>query len=179
VLHSWREWTSSVADEVTSVGRIMRFPPLPEVPDQLRGQAFALVEAAYLGEDSTGADLLAPLRELSPEMDTFATIPAPALGQLHMDPTEPVPAMGDGALLAEFPAAAIDALVALAGPDADTPLISVEVRLRGESGCCRRSAAARLLPAHPADQDLLRPARRDHLPTPRLVATDGVDRRSA
>jgi len=131
VLHSWREWTTSVSDEVTSVGRIMRFPPLPEVPDQVRGQAFALVEAAYLGDEASGAELIAPLRLLGPEMDTFAAIPAPALGQLHMDPTEPVPGLGDGALLTDFPAAAIDALVALAGPDVDTPLISVEVRHLG------------------------------------------------
>ena len=131
VLHSWREWTISVPDEVTSVGRIMRFPPLPELPDQLRGQAFALVEAAYLGDEGTGAELIAPLRQLGPEMDTFATIPAPALGQLHMDPTEPMPALGDGVLLTDFSAAATDALVAVAGPDTDTPLMSVEVRHLG------------------------------------------------
>jgi hypothetical protein len=131
VLHSWREWTTTVPDEVMSVGRIMRFPPLPEVPDQLRGQAFALVEAVYLGDERTGAELIAPLRRLGPEMDTFATIPAPALGQLHMDPTEPVPALGDGFLLNDLSAAATDALVAVAGPDADTALISVEVRHLG------------------------------------------------
>ena len=28
-----------------SCGRIMRFPPFPEVPEPLRGNAFALVEA--------------------------------------------------------------------------------------------------------------------------------------
>jgi FAD/FMN-containing dehydrogenase len=131
VLHSWHEWTASVPDEVTSVGRIMRFPPLPEVPDQLRGQAFALVEAAYLGDETDGAELLAPLRQLGPDMDTFATIPAPALGQLHMDPTEPVPALGDGALLTDFSAAATDALVAMVGADSDTPLTSVEIRHLG------------------------------------------------
>lgn len=131
VLHSWREWTISIPDEVTSVGRIMRFPALPEVPDQLRGQAFALVETACLGDADTGAELIAPLRQLGPEMDTFASIPVPALGQLHMDPTEPVPALGDGVLLTDFPATATDALVAVVGPDADTPLISVEVRHLG------------------------------------------------
>jgi len=131
VLHSWREWTTWVPDDVTSVGRIMRFPPLPEVPDQLRGQAFALVEAAYLGAEGNAAELLAPLRQLGPDMDTFTTIPAPALGQLHMDPTEPVPALGDGALLTDFSAAATDALVAVVGTDSDTPLTSVEVRHLG------------------------------------------------
>jgi len=128
VLRSWREWTTSLPDEITSIGRIVRIPPLPAVPDQLRGRAFALVEAAYIGGEGAGADLIAPLRKLGPEMDTFATLAAPALGQLHMDPTEPVPAVGDGALLTEFPPAAADALVEAAGADADTMLISIEVR---------------------------------------------------
>ena len=66
-------------------------------------------------------------------------IPAPALGQLNMDPPQPGPSQGDGAFLADFPAAAIDALVAVAGPDADTPLSSIEVRHLG--GALARPAA--------------------------------------
>jgi FAD/FMN-containing dehydrogenase len=131
VLNAWRAWTGTVPDEVTSIGRIMRFPPLPEVPRPLRGRAFAMVEAAYLGDEHASAGLFRPLRRLGPELDTFAVIPAPALQQLHMDPPRPVPARGDGALLAGFPAAAIDALLAVAGPDADTPLASVEIRHLG------------------------------------------------
>src|SRR5499425_3136185 len=116
VLHTWRAWTDTVPDEVTSIGRILRFPPLPEVPEALRGRAFALVEAAYLGDAAAGADLIGPLRGLGPELDTFAMVPAPALQQLHMDPAQPVPAEGDGEFLADLPAAAIDALLDLAGP---------------------------------------------------------------
>ena len=48
-----------------------------------------------------------------------------------MDPSQPTPAAGDGAFLADFPAAAIDALVAAAGPDAGTPPPSVEIRHLG------------------------------------------------
>ena len=131
VLRAWRDWTGTVPDEVTSLGRILRLPPLPEIPEPLRGRAFAMVEAACLGEAGTGAELIQPLRRLGPERDTFAMIPAPALQQLHMDPGQPVPNQGDGAFLADLPAASIDALVALAGPDADTPLLSVEVRHLG------------------------------------------------
>jgi hypothetical protein len=131
VLHAWREWTATVPDEITSIGHLVRLPPLPEVPEPLRGRAFIVVEAACLGDAGTGADLIGPLRRLGPELDTFAMIPASALGQLNMDPGQPLPNQGDGAFLADFPAAAIDALVAVAGPDADTPLSSVEVRHLG------------------------------------------------
>ncbi len=127
VLHAWREWTATVPDEVTSIGHLVWLPPLPELPEPLRGRAFAIIEAAYLGDAGTGAELIGPLRRLGPELDTFATIPPSALGQLNMDPDQPVPFQGDGALLADFPAAAIDALVGLAGPDTDTPLASIEV----------------------------------------------------
>jgi FAD/FMN-containing dehydrogenase len=131
VLHGWREWTATVPDEVTSIGRIMRFPPVPEVPGHLRGHAFILVEAAYLGDAAAGAELLRPLRQLSPEIDTFATLPAPALSQLHMDPDRPVANQGHGVLLTDLPDAAIDALLALAGPDAETPVASIEIRHLG------------------------------------------------
>jgi hypothetical protein len=131
VLHAWREWTATVPDEVTSLAHLLRLPPLPEIPEPLRGQAFVMVEAAYLGDADAGAELTGPLRRLGPERDTFAMIPAPALGQLNMDPLQPVPSQGDGAFLAGFPAAAIDALVAVTGPDAGPPPDSVEVRHLG------------------------------------------------
>ena len=50
-----------------------------------------------------------------------------------------MPNRGDAAFLADFPAAAIDALVAVAGPDADTVLASVEIRHLG--GALTRPAA--------------------------------------
>jgi FAD/FMN-containing dehydrogenase len=77
VLHAWREWTATAPDDVTSMVHILRVPPLPELPEPLRGRAFAMFEAAYLGDAGTGAELIQPLRRLGPEMDTFAMIPRP------------------------------------------------------------------------------------------------------
>ena len=131
VLQAWREWTATVPDEITSIAHLVRLPPLPEVPEPLRGRAFIVIEAACLADAGTGAELTGALRRLGPERDTFAMIPAAALGQLNMDPPQPAPSQGDGAFLAGFPAAAIDALVAAAGPDTGTPLASVEVRQLG------------------------------------------------
>jgi FAD/FMN-containing dehydrogenase len=127
VLHAWYEWTATVPDEITSIGRLLRLPPVPQLPQPLRGRAFVMLKAAYLGDPGTGAELTQPLRRLGPELDTFATIAPPALGQLNMDPEQPVPFQSHGALLSGFPAAAIDALVGLVGPDTDTLLVSVEV----------------------------------------------------
>jgi EmrB/QacA subfamily drug resistance transporter len=68
-----------VPDEITSIGHLERLPPLPELPEPLRGRAFAMIEAACLGDAGTGAHLIRQLRRLGPELDTFATIPPPAL----------------------------------------------------------------------------------------------------
>jgi len=129
ILRAWREWVRTVPDEATSVGRILHFPPLEDIPAPLRGQSFVVVEMAYLGDEASASELLAPLRALGPAMDTFATVTPADLLQLHMDPPQPVPGVGDGALLDVVPGEAIDALVAVSGPD--TPLLSVELRHLG------------------------------------------------
>jgi FAD/FMN-containing dehydrogenase len=135
VLHAWRTWVDGVPDEVTSVGRILQFPPIPDLPDFLSGRSFAVVEAnSLLGEDET-ARLLEPLRALGPEIDTFATIPASSLSKLHMDPEQPVPGIGDGMMLADLTGEGIDAFVTAA---AGSALLSAEIRHLG--GALARSA---------------------------------------
>ena len=139
VLQAWRAWTEQeLPDEISSVGRVLNVPPLPDVPEPLRGRSFVVVEAIYIGDEAEGARLVAPLRELGPEIDTFAMIPAPALSQLHMDPEQPVAAKGDGMLLSELPSEAVDALVEAATGERGSALLSVEVRQLG--GAIARSA---------------------------------------
>jgi FAD/FMN-containing dehydrogenase len=128
VLQAWRDWTETVPDEVTSLGRILQFPPIPDIPEHLRGRSFVVVEATYAGGEVEGAALVQPLRQLGPEIDTFGMIPATALQELHMDPPHPVPGVGDGMLLADADPEAIDALVATTGPGSGSPFVSVEVR---------------------------------------------------
>jgi FAD/FMN-containing dehydrogenase len=131
VLRAWRRWVDTVPDEVTSVGRFFQFPPIPAIPDHLRGRSFAVVEAtSLLGRDATD-ELLRPLRDLGPQMDTFATIPARELKHLHMDPEQPVPGACDGMVLSDLSDAAIDVLVQTAGAGSQSPLISLELRHAG------------------------------------------------
>ena len=139
ILHAWREWTTDMPDEMTTVGRLLQLPPIPDIPEPFRGRSFVAVQAFYLGVEAEGAELIAPIRALSPEIDTVATISTAALQHVHMDPEHPVPGLGDGMLLDELPAAAIDALVAAAGPESGSPLLSVEVRQLG--GALGRPAA--------------------------------------
>jgi FAD/FMN-containing dehydrogenase len=140
VLRAWRRWVEDVPDEVTSVGRFLQFPPVPAIPEHLRGGSFVAIEATCLLQASEADELLRPLRDLGPAMDTFATIPIEQLRHLHMDPEHPVPGLGDGMLLDDFPAEAIDAIVAAAGTESRSPLLSVEVRHLG--GALRRADAS-------------------------------------
>jgi len=122
VLRTWRRWLTHVPEEVTSIGRFLRTPD---------GKSFAVVEATSLLGAAETDELLRPLRELGPVMDTFATIPVRELKHLHMDPKQPVPASGDGMLLCEVDEVAIEALVRTAGADVASPLLSVELRHLG------------------------------------------------
>jgi hypothetical protein len=131
ILNAWREWIESTPREVTSAGRLLQFPPIPDLPEPLRGRSFVAVEAAFIGSEEDGAALLQPLRELGPVLDTFAMIPSEDLRHLHMDPPHPVPDAGDGMALADLTPEAVNALVAVAGPCSGSPLISLELRQLG------------------------------------------------
>jgi FAD/FMN-containing dehydrogenase len=143
VLRAWRRWIEDVPEEITSVGRFLQFPPIPDIPEPLRGGAFVVVEATSLLDADATDQLLRPLRELGPAMDTFATIPVERLSSLHMDPEHPVPGVGDGMLLRDFTEEAIDAIVGAAGAGSGSPLLSVEVRHLG-------GALGRMEPGHGA-----------------------------
>jgi FAD binding domain/Berberine and berberine like len=132
VLHAWAELTRGpVPDELTTIGRLLNFPPIPQIPEQIRGQSFVIVEAYHLGDPAQADALLGPLRALGPVNDTITTVPVPALSHLHMDPEQPVSGAGDGMMTGPLPAEAIDALVQASGPGAAFPLLSVEVRHLG------------------------------------------------
>lgn len=131
VLQAWRAWAESAPEEVTSCGRLLQLPDLELMPEVVRGQSFTVIEVAFLGGEEEGRELLAPLRELGPQMDTLAMVPPAALAELHMDPVDPVPYLSAHALLGELPEQGIDELVAAAGPGSGSTLLSVEVRHGG------------------------------------------------
>ena len=76
-LRAWRDWAASVSEDVTSIGRFLRPPPIPDVPEPLRGRPLLTFDAACIGSQEEGEATIAPLRELGePIMDTFGQIPA-------------------------------------------------------------------------------------------------------
>jgi hypothetical protein len=131
-LRAYRDWAATVPDEVTSIARFLRPPPVPDVPEPLRDRPLLTFGAACIGARAEGEAVIAPLREHGePIVDTFGQIPAAQLTTIHMDPENPVPGLGHHALIRELPDEAIDAFVAAAGPDAGSPLVVAELRQVG------------------------------------------------
>jgi FAD/FMN-containing dehydrogenase len=132
VMHAWHEFVSAdLPDEITTVGRVVQIPPLPEIPEIIRGKSFTILQAAYLGTEADGAELIRPLVELGPEMNTFAMVPPSALGYLAMDPDAPMPYAGSSRMIGDVSAAGIDAFVESAGPGSGSQLANVELRSLG------------------------------------------------
>jgi FAD/FMN-containing dehydrogenase len=139
VLPVYNEWAATAPDTVTTSFRIMQLPPLPEIPEPIRGRSIVIIDGAVQGDP----EILAPLRALAPEIDTFAKMPAPALVRLHQDPEEPMPYVSETAILDHLPAPAVETLLQLTGPKSGSPLMMVELRQLG-------GALARREPGHGA-----------------------------
>jgi hypothetical protein len=136
VLTRYVEWAETAPESVSASARLLQIPPLPDIPEAFRGRQLVVFDGAVLGTEEEADAILAPLRELGPELDTFGTVPAIALTRLHMDPEPPMPGIGDGVMVDELDAEAVTRLVEIAGPGTDSPLIAVELRQLG--GALRR-----------------------------------------
>jgi FAD/FMN-containing dehydrogenase len=131
-VRAYRDWAAAAPEEFTSVVRFLTPPPIPDVPEPLRGTPLLTIDGAFIGNQEEGDELIAPLRALGePIMDTFATMPTAGLGHIHMDPENPVPGIGDGMTLRELSDEAIDAWVGVAGVDSGSPLLLSELRHLG------------------------------------------------
>jgi len=131
-VRAYRDWAAGVGEEVTSVVRFLTPPPIPDVPEPLRGTPLLTIDGACIGDEARGREAFAPLYEIGePIMDTFAQMPSAGLSHIHMDPEHPVPGIGEGMTLAELPDEAIDAFAAVAGPGSGSPLLLSEIRHLG------------------------------------------------
>jgi hypothetical protein len=144
IVTAYRNWTKDLTDSVTSTVKLVRFPPLPQLPPPLRGRSLVTVAVVHRGDEGEGERLVAPLRTAArPELDTLASIPATGLVDLAGDPQDPVPGFGDAVLLRDLPDGAVRTYLELAGPGVQSPLLHLELRHLG-------GALAESSPAHGA-----------------------------
>ncbi|WP_166389549.1 FAD-binding oxidoreductase [Nocardioides ochotonae] len=154
VVATWASWTRDLPESVTSSLRIMAFPPAPELPPFLSGRDLVVVDGVTLEDDDEATGLLEPLRALEPELDTFARIPALGVLDVHMDPPEPVPGIGDHAMLGPLEDDAVAAFLGVLGPGTRSGVTIAELRHLG-GALARPHAAGGALSAVPGDYALL------------------------
>lgn len=131
VLHQFVGWTSALPDSVSTSVALLRLPPAPDLPEPIRGKNVVHLRVAVVGDEDADA-LLAPMRDVAtPLLDTVGEMPYAALGAIHADPVPPMPFVDGGMLLRVVDHATVDALLEVAGPDVETPLAAVELRLLG------------------------------------------------
>ena len=132
VMAAWLEWTRTAPNSVTTSFRLLRLPPLPEVPEALQDVPLVTIDGVFLGDEAQGAEVVRALREAAPAMmDTWATVPMPAVLRMHGDPESPVPAIGHHQLLDELDENAIGAFVDAVEPHLGTALVLGELRQLG------------------------------------------------
>jgi hypothetical protein len=131
VLHAWSDMLPTLPEELMTWSALLQFPDIPDVPEAFRGGSYTIVWGVHQGTEAEGRELMAPIRDLGPIVDTFAMVPPIELGELAMDPPDPLPYLTTHHMLDGLPGDAIDALLAVAGPGSGSPLAMVQLRHMG------------------------------------------------
>jgi FAD/FMN-containing dehydrogenase len=128
LLRAWRDFCHTAPDSVTTTFRLLNLPPLPEVPEPLRGVSTVCVNGVAL-EPEVAVRLEQRLRyAATPILGGFGPMPSAAVVRLHGDPEEPAPFIGDGMLLEKLDDWAIESFLRVAR---SAPLVAAELRHLG------------------------------------------------
>jgi FAD/FMN-containing dehydrogenase len=141
VLEAYARWSADLPDEMTSGVAFLNVPPLPALPEPLRGKSVIALRGCYCGESpGDGEELVRPMREElgEPIMDTFGMMPYAAMDSISMDPVDPMGARQHSEMLSELSPEAIQTLVEVAGAGSGSPLIMLDLRQLG--GALARTA---------------------------------------
>lgn len=133
VMVRFREWARDLPDEMTAAVTLMNFPPLPEVPEPVRGRSFAIVRGCHCGDPAEADALLDHWRSWrTPALDLFGPMSFGEVATISQDPVDPMPAAVTSEVLADLDDDAIAAIVDHTVPGDTPPLvIFTEARLLG------------------------------------------------
>jgi FAD/FMN-containing dehydrogenase len=88
VLRGWRDYADSAPDELSTAVVVLTAPPEDFVPDHLEGQRAFGMAVMYVGDPAEGERVVAPLKDLRPEVDLIQPMPYTAF-QAMLDPSAP------------------------------------------------------------------------------------------
>lgn len=136
LLRGWVAWGHELPSEMNSYAFIFRMPDVAELPDSLRGRTLFGVHNVYVGDQTKGEQLAAPLLKLA----------TPVLyepGRIQEDTSAPQIVTDGGIFLDSIDDAALDAILELAGPQhsaEEVPLMAVGLQLLGGALATPQSA---------------------------------------
>jgi FAD/FMN-containing dehydrogenase len=139
VFDTYVQWTDTIPEEMNSSVALISFPDAPGLPEPLRGRHVVHLRVAHLTADpDAGQRWVAPLRALDPMIDTLGGLAYGEAGSIYNDPVVPGAFEAGTAMLGELDAAAVRAILDLAGPHQPVPHI---VELRHLGGALARPPA--------------------------------------
>jgi FAD/FMN-containing dehydrogenase len=134
VLGAYARWTEGLPDEMTTAFAFLNVPPVPRLPEPLRGRSVVVVRGVYCGRrPEDGEELFRPVREGlgEPIMDTLGKMPVSTMDSISRDPVDPMGIVQHAEMLSELSPEAIEALVGAAGAGSGSPLLMLELRQLG------------------------------------------------
>ncbi len=130
-LSFFRDWTAKVPEEMTAWLVTLQFPPIPEVPEHLRGRKVLFIKMAFSGAPEWGKLLADEWREwVTPISDTVRVMPFSEIGTIADDPVNPMPIYVTGELIDVLSDEAIGLLTETLSQE-NSPLIFSELRHGG------------------------------------------------
>ena len=154
VLTGWRDLTTTMPDELTSLVDLTTAPPVPFLPESVHGKPIVAVGAMYCGPQGSGEDVMAPLRTLAePVADLLGPVPYAAMQQM-LDPLWQAGAQNyfTSAMIDDLSDSAIDELIARWSAK---PTPQSEVHIHHAGGAMERVSAAETAFAHRTSPYLL------------------------
>ncbi len=129
----FRAWSAGAPEELTSSFVILNIPPLPDIPEFMRGQSFAMIRGCYCGPVEEGEALLRYWRDWqTPIVDDFKARPFTHAAEISNDPVDPIPTLSSGMWLADLDDEVAETLLRYTAPQGGPPLLMfAEVRHAG------------------------------------------------
>ncbi|MFB7879148.1 FAD-binding oxidoreductase [Nocardia sp. NPDC056064] len=139
-LETWRQWTETLPDTLTSTVAVLTYPDIQALPEPLRGKHLASIRIAFHGTAEEGEQLVAPLRAIGDRLrDDLRVLPYTESHTIHSDPDFPHAYAATNALLSELTPAGLAALRALTAPGGPVEAV-VDIRHLG--GALRHGGAS-------------------------------------
>ncbi|MFC9786293.1 FAD-binding oxidoreductase [Rhodococcus sp. NPDC127528] len=145
VLRAVAALTATAPAELSVWASIMHFPPIPELPDEIRGQSFCFVDTVLLGSGLEHSAHLAPIRAAGTVLrDTTRPLQPGDVGAICEEPTDPSPGLHSSMMLTALDDDVIDLVVERTGTAGSLPLTQVQFRHLGGPARTGRDGAVDL-----------------------------------